>query len=148
MELQNIQENCQATQRRRVEFTSLEQEVNVDKESWIERANIHLERNLEKGINEKNMLRNLSYYYLSRNMVCQARIRSLKAKLKRAWRRQKEHEGLQILAKASLAQHNAWWRRLSPNFKKFGALFVFLKILAHKSGFSALCAAPRGAHFF
>jgi len=84
MELQNIQENCQATQRRRVEFTSLEQEVNVDKESWIERANIHLERNLEKGINEKNMLRNLSYYYLSRNMVCQARIRSLKAKLKRA----------------------------------------------------------------
>lgn len=40
MELQNIRENCQAAQRR-VEFTSLEQEINVDRESWIERANIH-----------------------------------------------------------------------------------------------------------
>ena len=73
----------------------------------MERTNIHLERRLEKAINEKNMLRNMAYHYLSRNMVCEARIRSLKAKLKRASRRQKEHEGLQILAEASLDQHNA-----------------------------------------
>ena len=107
MELRNIQENRQAAQRRRVEFTSLEQEINADRESWLERANIHLERKLEKEINEKDMLRNFSYHYLSRNLVCQARIRSLKAKLKRASRRQKEDEGLQILAEASLAQHHA-----------------------------------------
>lgn len=94
MEFQNIRENHQATQRRVVELTSLEQEVNADRESWFERANIHLERRLEKAINEKNMLRNMAYHYFSRNMVCQARIRSLKAKLKRASRRQKEHEGL------------------------------------------------------
>lgn len=107
MELQNIRENRQAAQRRRVELTSLEQEVNADQESWLERANIHLERRLEKSINEKNMLRNMAYHYLSRNMVCQARIRSFNAKLKRASRRQKEHDRLQILAEASLAQHNA-----------------------------------------
>jgi len=94
MELQNIWKNRHAAQRRRVEFTSLEQDVNVDRESWLERANIHLKTKLEKAINEKNMLRNLSYHYLSRNMVCQARIKSLKAKLKRASRREKEHEGL------------------------------------------------------
>jgi len=70
MELQNIQENRQAAQRRRVEFNSLEQEVNVNQESWLERANIHLERKLERSINEKNMLGNLSYHYLSRDMVC------------------------------------------------------------------------------
>ena len=63
MELQNIRENRQAAQKRRVEFTSLEQEINVDRESWLERVNIHLERKLEKAINEKNMLRNLSYHY-------------------------------------------------------------------------------------
>ena len=90
-----------------MELTSLEQEVNVDRESWLERANIHLERKLEKAINENNMLRKMAYRYLSRNIVCQARIRSLKAKLKKASRRQKEHEGIQRLAEDSLAQHNA-----------------------------------------
>ena len=59
MELQNIRENRQAAQRRRVEFTSLEQEINADRASWLERVNIHLERKLEKAINEKHMLRNL-----------------------------------------------------------------------------------------
>ena len=90
----------------RVEFTSLEQEINVDRESWLERVNIHLERKLENIINENNMLRNLSYHYLSRNLVCQARNRNLKAKLKRASRRKKEDEGLKILAEASLAHHS------------------------------------------
>ena len=87
------------------------------------------------------------YHYMARNKVCKARIRSLKAKLKRALKRWKEREGLQILAEASLAQHNALWRRLSPNFKKFGELFAFLEILAQKIEFSALCAAPPGACF-
>jgi len=70
-----------------VELTSLEQEVNADRESSLERSNIHLERRLKKAVKEKNILRNMAYHYLSRNMVCQARIRSLKAKLKRASRR-------------------------------------------------------------
>ena len=84
----------------------MEQEINANRESWVERVNIHLERKLEKVINEKNMLRNFSYHYLSQNLVCQARIRNLKAKLKRASGRKKEDEGLQILAEASLAHHN------------------------------------------
>jgi len=107
MELQNIWENRWATQRRRVEFTSLRQEINADRESWLERVNVHLERKLEKAVNEKNMLINLSYHYLSRNLVCQVRIKSLKAKSKRASRRQKQDEGLQILDEDFLAQHHA-----------------------------------------
>ena len=46
MQLQNIQENRQVAQKRRVELISLEQEINADRESWLERANIHWERNL------------------------------------------------------------------------------------------------------
>lgn len=59
---------------------------------------------LEKAVNEKNMLRNMAYHYLSRNMVCQARIRSLKAKLKKRLRRQKVQDKIQILDEDSLAQ--------------------------------------------
>ena len=53
MEMQNIRENRQVAQRRRVEFTSLEQEINADRESWLERVNVHLERKSEKAINER-----------------------------------------------------------------------------------------------
>ena len=94
MELQNIRENRQAAQRRRMELTSLEQEVNADRESWLERANIHLERLLEKSNKEKTLLRHMAYHSMARNKVCKARIRSLKAKLKKASKRRKEHEGL------------------------------------------------------
>ena len=38
-------------------------------------------------------------------------------------KRRKRHDRLQILAEASLAQHIAWWRTLSPNFKNFGTHF-------------------------
>ena len=94
MELRNIRENRQVAKRRKVKFTTLEQEINADHESWLERTNIHLERRLEKAINEKNMLRNMAYHYLSRNMVCQARIRNLKAKLKKASRKPKKQDRL------------------------------------------------------
>ena len=96
MELRNIQENQRATKRRRVKFTTLEQEINANRESWLERTNIHLERMLEKAINEKNMLRNMAYHYLSRNMVRQARIWNLKAKLKKTSRRQNAQHKLHI----------------------------------------------------
>lgn len=107
MELQNIRENLQAAQRRRVEFTSLEQEINADRESWLERVNIHLERLLEKANKEKNLLRHMAFHYMTRNKVCKVRIRSLKAKLKKASKRRKEHDRLWTLAEASLAQHSS-----------------------------------------
>ena len=150
MELQNIRENRQAAQRRRIELTSLEQEINEDRESWLKRINIHLERLLDKADRDKTLLRDMVFHYRAGHMSSKARIRNLKEKLKKATKkkkRQKEHDQLQILAEASLAQHNALWRRLSPNFKKIRAFFAFLKILAQKIGFSALCAAPRGARF-
>lgn len=89
----------------------------------------------------------MAYHYMVRNKNYKARIRSLKAKLKRASRRWKEKDRLQIFVEASLAQHNTWWRTLNPNFKKFGTLFAFLKFLGQNTGFSAQRAAPPGTRF-
>ena len=86
--------------------TSLEQEINYDQESWLERINIHLERLLEKADRDKALLRHMVFHYRARNMSSKARIRNLKAKLKKATKkqkRQKEHDRLQILAEAYLA---------------------------------------------
>ena len=57
MELQSIRENRQDAQHRWIELTPLEQEINNDRESWLERINIHLERLLEKVDRDKTILR-------------------------------------------------------------------------------------------
>ena len=62
-------------------MTTLEQEIQVDHESWLERTNFHL------GKGEKTLLRHMAYHYM-------ARIKSLKAKLKRVSKRRKEHDRL------------------------------------------------------
>ena len=49
MELQNIREHRQAAQRRRVELTSLEQEINEGREAHLKSVNMHLERVLDKA---------------------------------------------------------------------------------------------------
>ena len=109
MELQNIRENHQAAQRRRIELTSLEQEINEDREANLKRVNMHLERLLDKADEEPALLRHMDFHYMARNKMCKARIRNLKAKLRKAIRkkkRQRELDRLHILAKASLAQRN------------------------------------------
>ena len=103
MEFQNIRENRQATQRSQTEMTSIEQEIEADRETWLERVNINLEKFLEKVKKEKNMLRHMKNHYWAINHVCKARIKILKAKVKRALRRRKRQDRLQILAEASLA---------------------------------------------
>jgi len=63
MELQNIREHCQAAQRRRVELTSLEQEINEDREAHFESVNMHLERLLDKADQDLALLRHMAYHY-------------------------------------------------------------------------------------
>ena len=75
-------------------MTSIEQEIEADHKSWLERVNIHLENLLEKAKKEKNMLRHMANHYWARNHVCKARIKILKAKLKKASKRRKRHDRL------------------------------------------------------
>lgn len=108
IELQNIRENCQAAQHREIEFTSLEQQVNEDREANLERVNIYLEERLKKANRDNALLKHMAMHYKARNLVFKARIRSLKAKLKKAvkkQKRQKELDRLQFLAEAFLAEH-------------------------------------------
>lgn len=106
MELKNIKKNQQAAKRRKTKLTTLEREILADHESWLEVTSVHFEKMLEKSNKEKNMLRNMAYHYLARNKVCQVRIRTLKAKLRKSLRKRKEKDKLKILAKASLAQYS------------------------------------------
>ena len=96
MELQNIRENRQAAQRSQIELTPLEKAIDDDREIWLERVNIHLEKLLVKANKEKNMLRHMKNHYWARNHVFNARIKILKAKLRRALKRRKRHDRLQI----------------------------------------------------
>ena len=112
MKLQNIREHCQAPQRRRVELTSLEQEINEDREAHLESVNMPLERLLDKVDQVLSLLRHMAYHYRTRNMSARARIRGLKAKLSNATKdakeakEAKEKDRLRILVEASLAQHS------------------------------------------
>lgn len=105
MELQTIKENKQATKRKKIKLTPLEQEIDADRESWLERVNMHLEKLLEKANKEKNMLQHMAYHYLARIFFCKTRIRCLKDELKKTLRSKKEQDKLKILVEASLAQH-------------------------------------------
>ena len=62
--MQVIRENRQEAKKRKIEMTSLEQEIEANQESWLERMNIHLEKMLEKANKEKKMLRHMAYHYL------------------------------------------------------------------------------------
>ena len=56
MELQMIREDRQEAKKTKVEMTSLEQEIENDQETWLERVKTHLEKLLEKANKEKRML--------------------------------------------------------------------------------------------
>jgi len=63
MELQNIREHRQAAQRRRVELTSLEQEINEDRKANLEKFNMNLERLLDKADKDHALLRHMTFHY-------------------------------------------------------------------------------------
>ena len=66
MELQTIRENREAAKRKKIKMTPLEQEIEADWESWLERTNIHLDKFHEKENKEKKMLCHMAYHYLTR----------------------------------------------------------------------------------
>lgn len=62
MELQTIRENRRMEKRRKIKLTSLEREIEADRESWLERVNVHLEKLLDKANKEKNTLSHVAYH--------------------------------------------------------------------------------------
>lgn len=89
MELQMIREDKREVKKTKIKLTSLEQEIENDLETSLERVNIHLEKLLEKANKEKRMLHHMAYHYLTWNKICKTRVKRLKAKLRRALRPRK-----------------------------------------------------------
>ncbi len=100
-------------------MTPVEKEIEADNESWLERTNRHLEKLLEKANKEKMMLRHTAYHYLARNKICKARIRTLKAKLRRNLKRKKDQDRHNIVLDAG---HSV---KISRNLAHFLSILNF-----------------------
>jgi len=101
-----IKEGRQKIKEANVPLTPLEQEIENDMETWLERVKIHLEGLLEKANRDKKMLHHMAYHYMTQNKICNIRIRKLKARLRKALRRKKEYDKLKIFIEASLAHQS------------------------------------------
>ena len=69
-------------------MTSFKQEI------VLERANIHREKFLAKANRENDMLRHMKHRYWARTHVCLAKMKILKARLRRVLRRRKRDDRL------------------------------------------------------
>lgn len=69
----------------------------------------------------------MTYHYMTRNKICNMRIKKLKARLAKALKRQKDQDKLRILAEASLAHQISWWWCHMPKFGKFCWFFCIFQ---------------------
>ena len=102
-ELIELRSNCkdqQAVQVGQGDSTSFERKI------VLERANIHLEKLLAKANRYKEMLRHMKHRYWARTHVCLAKMKILKARLRRVLRRRNREDRLRILADASLDEND------------------------------------------
>lgn len=106
MELQMIKEGRQKIKEANVPLPPVEQEIEHDRETWLERVNIHLEGLLKKANRDKNILWHMAHHYITRNKICNMSIKKLKARLRRALKSKKREDKLNILADITLAQQS------------------------------------------
>ena len=79
----------------------LAMEINYDREYWLERANIHLEDQLEKEKRNICLQKKMARHYDLRNKIARAKLKRALAKIQ-ALSDTKENEKLEILADVSL----------------------------------------------
>lgn len=60
-----------------------------------------MEKLLKKANRDTNMRINMARHYYARNMVCKVRVKNMKKKLKRAIRKLKKRDNLELLVDAS-----------------------------------------------
>ena len=99
MELQRIREDRELARKRPGDMTPFE------RETCLMRVNIHLEKLLVKANREKYMLIHMKNHYWAHTHVFRARMKILKARLRKSLKRQKRPDPLQILVEASLAEN-------------------------------------------
>ena len=107
MQLEMLKIQRRSNKEHLVPLTPIEQEVEHDKEIWLERVNIHLEGLLKKANRDNKILRHMAHHYLTQNRICNIRIKHLKARLRRALRSKKRGDKLDILADVTFAQQSS-----------------------------------------
>ncbi len=106
MELEILKMKRKSDKKAHVTLTSIEQEIENYRETWLERVKIHLEGLIGKANRDKKMLQHMAYHYMTRNKICNMRIRKLKARLRRALEGKKDEYRFEILVEASLAHQS------------------------------------------
>ena len=101
IELRQIREDRALARKRPGDMTP------ADRETCLTHVNINLEKLLEKENRDKDMFLHMKNHYWARNHVCKAKMKILKARLSKALKWRKRPDPLRILAKASLAEHEA-----------------------------------------
>ena len=99
IELRQIREDRELARKRPGDMTPFE------RETFLKRVKIHLEKRLAKANRDKDMLRHMKNHYWARTHVCKEKMKILKARLRRELRRRKRPDPLQILVEAYLAEH-------------------------------------------
>ena len=99
IELQKIREDWELARKRPGDMTPFERQI------WLERVNRHLEKFFVKANRDKDILKHMKNHYWARTQVCRAKMKILKARLRKALKRRKRPDPLRILAEASLAEH-------------------------------------------
>ena len=69
---------------------------------WLDRVRIHLENILHDSNKENEMLIHMANRYITRNNICNIKLKQLKDKYKKTLIKQKEEDKIEILTSASL----------------------------------------------
>ena len=77
-------------------------EVEDDKVVWVDIVSLHLEKLLHKANKDNEMLKHMANRYITRNNICNIRIKQLKKKHKQTLIKKKEEEKIEIIADAFL----------------------------------------------
>ena len=77
-----------------------DRDLELDKESWLERENIHLETKLKKANDGLNLQRKMTKHYAQKNKLACAKLKEALMEIKNL-KREKEHDSLGFLAESS-----------------------------------------------
>ena len=83
---------------------NLAKEIEYNREVWLERVKIHLDKLLMKANRDNNILRHMAHHYQTQNKICNIKVKQMKDKLRKIWKGKKGGDKLKILFDASLAQ--------------------------------------------
>ena len=84
----------------------LEKEIEEDRETRLDRVNLHLEKLLRRVNRDNQIIRHMARHYRTRNKICNIRVKQMKTRIKQALKGKKEGDRLRLLIEASLDNPN------------------------------------------